>query len=175
MAPVQQAALEGLVGRPLLPGEITQIDQHIGIRNDVAIAGLLSVGRKKVITRTITERGVRAALPVAIGSRFIVAIKAMQTTEPAWLAPLLAAMQVPAEDRQAYYETLSCAYGWLAQEAGLDIGSGKARDMLDLIAAGDPSQAPAVSVIKALAEIDDPIPFSIVSDALNKVEGRMTL
>src|SRR5438874_5994248 len=49
MTPDQKAALEGLVGRSLTDEEVTNIQPLLDVRNDVAIAALLSVGKTKLV------------------------------------------------------------------------------------------------------------------------------
>lgn len=180
MTPAQQAALEALAGRALDTGELAPLDPLVAARNDVAIASALSAGRVRIAERRVSELGVRRALGVVDASRLLGILKASAaaadagTVEP-WLAAVLTGLGVQAGDHPAYQETVGSAWRWLTQPDGLDVGSAAARDMLDLIAAGNGAAAPACVAIKALAEQPDPIHVGAVSDALNVAEGRMTL
>lgn len=177
MTPAQQSALEALAGRTLTADELTEIDDLLPARNDVAIAAVLSAGRKVLVARTIDERGVRAALSIRQASQFLSLLKsaATVTTMPTWLTAMLVAMDIDAADHPAYFETLACAYPWLQQEAGIDLASPTTRSMLDMIASSDAvTYGGAVSILKALPERDDPIHYTAVSDALNIAENRDT-
>jgi hypothetical protein len=178
MTPAQQSALAGLVGRALTAGEVSAIEPHLSVRNDVAIASILSTGRAVLIPRTITARGVRAAVPIVAAVRFLQLLRDLEglAEAPAWLTAILTAMSVPEADRFAYLDTLGCAHAWLQQEAGIDLGSPTTRGMLDLLAASNPAlYGTTVVTLKSLAERPDPILFPQVSDVLNKAEGRVTL
>lgn len=175
MTPQQQSALEGLVGRALAPGEITQLDILLPQRNDVAIAALLSVGRVKLHPRMITERGVRGTLSVIAAANLITLLReaADPANPPTWLPAVLGAAGVPQAAHYAYIDSMACAYTWLRQDAGIDVGSPAARGMLDLIALSDSTKFGAsVTALKAIAEHPDPIEFNQVSDVLNVAEGR---
>jgi hypothetical protein len=175
MDSAQKAALEGLVNRSLTAQEIAEIDLMLPARNDVEITAILNVGRVRIEPRIITERGIRAALPVKDASRFMTMLKSLSEGPPAWLPSLLTAAGIPADEHADYAETLACAYSWLRQEAGLDIGVERTRSMMDLLAAAPDGHATAVTTIKSLAEVAEPLHYNQVSDALNIAEGRMTL
>jgi hypothetical protein len=172
----QQAALEGLIGRSLTADEVTGIVPHLAARNDVKIAAILSAGRIKLKPRTITERGVRnCGLGITQTSRFLRMLRELKASTPDWLGPLLTSVGVPDDQHADYADTLASAYDWLCQEAGIDIGTETARQMLDLLAHAPGDHTQIVGTIKALAEELDPINYNAVSDALNIAEGRMTL
>lgn len=180
MTPAQQSALEALAGRALEPGALATLDPLVAARNDVAIAAALSVGRVSVGERRVSELGVRKLLGVVPASRLLSLLRASAaaadagTIEP-WLATVLSGMGVAAEDHDAYQETIGSAWRWLTQPEGLDIGDAAARDMLDLVAAGNAALAASCVTLKAAAEQPDPIHFNRVSYALNIAEGRVTL
>ena len=178
MSPNEQTALEGLAGRALLVDEVAALGPLVQARNDVAIAELLSVARVAIQPRTITARGVRAALPIPTAVPFLALLREAATAAsvPQWMGDVLTAAGVPTDDHPAYLDTFACAYAWLQQEGGIDLGAATTRAMLDLIAASDPAKFGAtVTTLKALAEHPDPIPFDRVSAALNKAQGLMTL
>lgn len=177
MTPQQKTALEALAGRALTAPEEAQLDPLLAIRNDEAIAGLLSLKadgtpRTRVMPRHVTERGVRALTDVQPRSRFALLseLKAAATTTPAWFVPTLTALQIPAEDHDALADDLASAHGWLLDADGLDIGAAGARNMLDLIAEAVTAAAPACVAVKKLAEVPDPISTSAVSAVLNELE-----
>lgn len=173
--PTQKSALEVLVGHTLSADEVTQINVLLPLRNDVAIAALLSVNRKALATRTIDERGVRALLPVVQAAPFLGLLKSVATADtiPDWLSGVLAKMGVDVANHAAYFDTMACAHPWLQQEAGIDLGAKTTRDMLDLIAASDFSTyGQSVSTLKSQGQRDDPIHYTAVSDALNVAENR---
>jgi hypothetical protein len=132
-----------------------------------AIADALSVGRVRVVSRHITERGVRA-LPVLPRSRHALLQTLCDAAQaaPPWLVPTLTALGVPAEDHAAMADDLASAHGWLLNADGLDIGTAAARSMLDLIAATVPAATQACLAVKALAEEPDPITHTQVGAAL---------
>ena len=173
MTPAQQTALEALAGRAFDAGELATLTPLVAARNDVAIAATLSPLRDPVIAeRRVSELGVRRALGVVDASRLMGILKASAAAAEAgsvepWLAAVLTGLGVSAGDHPAYQETVGSAWRWLTQPEGLDVGSAAARDMLDLIAAGNADAAPACVAIKALAEEDAPVSVGEVSAALN--------
>jgi hypothetical protein len=172
MTLAQQSALEALAGRALTAAEVLQIDPLLAKRDDVGIAEVLSVGRKASVVRTIDERGVRAALPIVDAVAFLTLLRetAAASTMPTWLETMLVAMDVPAKQHLAYFDTLACAHGWLQKEAGLDLGAVTTRAMLDMIAASDPDRfGTSTAVLKAMGERDDPVHYTEVSNALNGI------
>lgn len=178
MTPEQQSALEGLVGRALTAAELVALQPLVDARNDVAIAEVLSVGRKTLFFRSITTLGVRAALPIVAGSKFLKLLRelATATAVPDWLAGVLTSLGIPDDEHPAYLDTIASAHAGLQRDPGVDLGSDTARGMLDIIAASDPpALGAAVVTLKALAERDDPFHFDQVSVVLNKAERRMTL
>jgi hypothetical protein len=177
MKPAEQSALQGLVESELSAEELLALEPLVEARNDVGIATLLSAGRTRLVPRLITARGVRGALTVPQASRFLALLKdaAGATDLPAWLDVALRMIGVPAEDHPAYLDMFACAHEWL-QGNGLDLGDPTTRAGLDIIAASDPAKFGAtVAILKAMAVVDDPIPFDHVSRALNKAQGLMTL
>ena len=179
MSPNEQTALEDVAGRALLVDEMAVLGPLVEVRNDVAIATLLSVGRTRLVSRTITARGVRGALSIPDAMRFLNLLRdtAESAGVPDWLINVLATTtEVAVADYPAYRDTFACAHDWLQQAAGLDLGDPTTRAGLDLIAASDQEKFGAtVATLKALAEHHDPIPFDRVSAALNKAQGLMTL
>lgn len=113
---------------------------------------------KRIESRFVTERGVRA-LAVLPRSRhaLLQTLKDAESAPPAWFVPVMTAAAVPVEDQPAYLDDISAAWRWLTQEGGIDIGSGAARAMLDMIAAGVPAAASACVAVKALAEAPAPV------------------
>lgn len=173
MLPAQQAALEAVAGRVLDAGDLAALDPLLNVRDDIAIAAHLSVGRVRVGEHRVSELGVRRCLGVVPASRLLKvlrdsAVAADSGAVEPWLVTTLTGMGVPASDHDAYQETVGSAWRWLTQAEGLDVGASAARDMLDLIAAGVPAVATACAAIKGLAVVDDPLSSAAVSAALNE-------
>jgi len=178
MTPAEQSALQGLVGRELTAEELAALPALVEIRNDVAIAALLSPGRKRIASRMITARGVRAALTVPEASRFLALLKATAgaTAVPEWLVNVLAnTTDVQVADYPAYLDMFACAHEWL-QGDGLDLGDPTTRAGLALIAESDRAMFDGiVDKLLALAEVADPIPLNSVSFALNIAAGHVDI
>lgn len=143
MTPAQQNALETLVNRQLTQNEIYSIDAVIDIRNDVAIAEILSVGRTKIQPR-----------PVGIGT-------------------ILAVMAPGGGDFLNTLETLGATDSnikWalkLIEKGEFDAGIEATRSQLSAYAQAIPELADGINTLLALAEVPDPIHYNSVSDALN--------
>jgi hypothetical protein len=182
MTPAQKAALEALAGRALSADQIAAINPLLPVRNDVAIAAALSVGRRALISHKVSARGIREALTVSQAGRLLRLFKSTAdayvtdpTIVPAWLTAVLDKANVPVDEHLDYFDMAACAHEWL-QGDGIDMGATKPRSFLDLIALSDPATfGTTVTTLKSLGECDDPIPFNKVSDVLNVAEGRATL
>jgi hypothetical protein len=91
-----------------------------------------------------------------LGSKFLrlltdLNVAAATDQVPAWLTVVLTALQVPSDDHIYYLETLGCGIDWLRSD-GLDLGDTAVRGLLDIIAGGNPSLAPATAILKGKAE-----------------------
>ena len=147
MTPQQQTALEALAGRALTTGEITTIDGYLPNRRDDQIAAMLSSGRVRV-QKTLGGIGtVLEALGPVDGAALLDQLEAQAATVPAvkWAFVLI-------------------------NRGELDFGSPATRAMIDQLL-----PAPVGAVLKAVAEVADPLTVGQVSDALNVAEGRLTL
>lgn len=151
MTPAQQTALEALVGRALTAVEVAAIDTQLPERNDVAIAAVLSADRVRVEPRR-----------VGIGT-------ILATMRPNGGAFLDALEQLAAADSNVKW-TLK-----LIEQSNFDIGLAATREELTAFAAEHPALAANIAALLAVAEVDDPIHYNAVSDALNVAEGRMVL
>lgn len=139
-----------------------------------SIAALISVGRTTFKPTMITERGVRASLGVSAASQLIRLLKECSENPavPDWLTTVLTAFSIPVQYHVDYAEALASAYGWLRQDAGIDIGSAATRGMLDIIAASNPSKYGAsVATLKSLASVPNPVTFREVGTALYNDDG----
>jgi hypothetical protein len=168
MTETQQQALEALAGRALTAGEVEQITPLVAAGSTQAIADILNEDRPpRIVSRLITRRGIRA-LPVLPRHRqaLLDTLEAASKAPPAWLAPTLAAVGVPEEDRAALTADLADAWFWLGTTDGLDAGAQGARSMLDVIAEAVSAAAPACAALKATAEVTDPITHTQVGAAL---------
>jgi hypothetical protein len=134
---------------------------------DAAVAQIISGKRTRLVSKTVTERGVRAAMSIMDGSLFIKTLRELSeaTTAPAWLTTVLTAMGVPGPAQWAYFETLQCGYPWLRAD-GLDVGEPTVRQLLDLLAAGVPSLGAATVQLKSLGVVPDPVTADQVSRAV---------
>ena len=151
MTPAQQAALDSVAGRPLTAQETVDIDALLPMRNDVAIAAILSVGR--VITR-----------PTPIGIGTVLAVMA-----PAGGDFLNALESMGAADSNVKWALK------MIEQGTFDVGHPVTRAQLVDFAGKAPAMSGAIAALLAVAEAPDPISFNTVSDALNIAEGRMTL
>lgn len=151
MTPAQKSALEGLVNRPLTEAEEGYIDSFLPARDDVSIAGVLSVGRTALRENKI---GIGTILAVMRpnGGAFLSGLKELAETDP------------------NVFWTLE-----LIKMGGLDVGMKETREELLKFAAARPDMAPAIEALLATAEVKDPIHYNAVSDALNVAEGRLRL
>jgi len=151
MTPAQQAALESVAGRPLTPQETIDIDALLPVRNDVAIAAILSVGR--VITQP-TPIGIGTALAVMApaGGDFLNALETMGAADAnvKWALKMI-------------------------EQGTFDVGHPVTRAQLQGFAAAVPATAAAIDALLAVAESPDPVRYSTVSAALNVAEGRAML
>ncbi len=151
MTPDQQTALESVVGRTLTTDEIAAIDALLPERNDVQIAAILSVGRTRVQSTPISI-GTVLAVMAPDGGNFLNALEALGATDAnvKWALKMI-------------------------EQATFDVGHPVSRAQLAAFAEAQPTLAPAVAALLAVAEQSDPIHYNAVSDALNIAEGRLTL
>lgn len=146
----------------------------LAARDCTELARIRSIGRVVRASKTLTERGVRAMVPIAAGSQFIRLLKEASETVgvPGWLAGVLGAMGVPADGHQDYADAIASAYGWLRQDSGIDISAAATRGMLDLIAASNPAKFGAtVALIKSLADQPHSYTAQEVAEAMFNPDG----
>lgn len=150
MTPTQQTALEGLAGRSLTAPELAQIDVLLPIRNDVAIAEILSLGRVKSEIVIIGSGTVLNTMER--GGEFLDLLTSLGAT-----------------DRNIYWSMD------LIKQGRLELGGTKVKAQLQQMATLKPDFAADIAALLALCEKPDPVHFNAVSDALNIAEGRNTL
>lgn len=151
MTPEQQSALAGVAGRALTEAELIALEPLVAARNDVAVAALLSVGRKRLHHK-----------PIGYGT-------ILEAAGDQGGALIDALTSLGAENRNVYW-------GMKPVERGeLDLGLLAVQAQLGQLAAILPQFADALHALQALGYAPDPIHFNTVSDALNVAEGRMTL
>jgi hypothetical protein len=156
----QQAALEALAGRALTQAEVEQITPLVAadVRNDSAVAAILSAGRTEVYSRMTSARGVAEFYPGGpIGAEIV-----LMKLEGARDAMLASADQ----EQQVFGSLLRRQLGFLAGE-GLDFGSAALRGMLDQFAALGILTADEVAGLKAIAVRPAPLDVRAVTLALN--------
>lgn len=167
MTPAHKTALEGLIARALTAPEVDAITPLLANpddRNDVAVAAVLSAGRVRLQSRMIGERGIMAALGTVEGEACLAAFEAF------------AATTLPAEHPlKAHHAGIKRMLSWLKTDAGLDIGTPQAGQLLGIMAQLGILEGAWVVTIMALAQVADPIAVADVSRALNAAEGRMQL
>lgn len=172
MTPQQKAALEVLLGGPMSPEQEAEVSPLVDARLDANVSEALSIGRTRIESVLITTRAVRAIEAVLPRARhaLLTVLRDAASTTPAWLDPTLTALGIPADDHPAIADDLASAWAALnsfTDGGGLDVGSGAARGMLDIIAAAVPASADACVAVKALAEISNPLSVQDVSKVLN--------
>jgi hypothetical protein len=128
--------------------------------NTQAIADLLSAGRKRVVARIVSSRGIAAEYAGGPVAAEVVLMK----LEGA--AAQLSASVVPEE--KVLGSLISRQLGFLGGE-GLDFGSPALRGMLDQFVSLNILTAEEVTNLKALALVDDPITHTQVGQALQGV------
>lgn len=153
---------------PYITPSEPKVSAEIARANDQAIADIISVGRWRRVSRMITERGIREALPIKDASVFLRTLRELSTaTEiPPDIATLLTAAGVDSADHWAYLETLKCGWGWLQTEEGLDIGSQRVIEMLQLIGGGIIETSPACIALSQLSLVEDRVTAADVSRAV---------
>ena len=122
--------------------------------NHQGIAGALSVGRTRVQSRIISERGVMshyAGGPLAADA-LLVKLEAFAASGAPGSGPVKRALK------------------FLGSEAGLDIGDPAMRSQLDALAAGGVITTAEADDLKALALVPDPIPHEAVTAAIRGAE-----
>lgn len=160
MNAAQQAALEALVGRPLLATEVDQVQAWVPARRDDLIAALLSVGRTELHSRMTSARGLAELYPGGPVGAEIVLMK---------LEGAAATMKASADAQQKVLGSLIARQlGFLAGD-GLDFGSKAFQGMLDQFVALGILLADEVAKLKSIAQRPAPLTTSQVSDALNSV------
>ena len=127
--------------------------QLVAVRNDTGIAEALSVGRTRLTTNVLTERGIVSALGPVAGAAFINALYAFAAAPAS--GPLA-----------AEHPGIKIMVAWLAP-AGLDVGDALTQQLLDALAATGVLASASVATIKQLAVLPDPISTNSVSEALN--------
>lgn len=148
----QLKALQGLVGRDLTSDEVAQLDPLVEMRNDMAIDDLLSVGR--------THYGI-----TQIGAGTIVAIMG----DPRSGEFLDAVENLGVTDRTVYW-------GFDPVRRGvLDLSVPAAVGLLITLQVKLPDYADDIAKLLAFGRVASPFGHAVISAALNKAEGRMTL
>lgn len=152
MTPAQQAALEACAGRPLVQADFDVLEPLLAIRNDVAIATHLSIGRKRLGDSMPIGVGTILGVMAPYGGDFLNTIEALGATDA------------------------NCKWTLhLIQIGTFDIALPITRVQLGFFAQSHPDLAAGLNALLALPERDDPIHYNEVSDRLNIAEGRLTL
>lgn len=131
----------------------------VAARNDTEVAAALSVGRTRLQSRLITERGVISALGSIEGEALLAGLEAFA-----------AATLPPEHPLAAHHAGIKRVIGWLRPPSeGVDIGDPLTQQLLGTMVALGVSgvTAPRVAALLALAATADPISVDAVSSALN--------
>lgn len=158
MTPAQQAALEGVVGRVLTPGEVEQLDQLLDPdnRNDVQIAEILSADRFAYRDTRKVAIGIIGAYPLG----------------PIAADEVLGKLEAHAAADLPLARLVGRALKALDAEPGLNLGDPATQAMLDALVPGVIT-ADEAAALKSISRSADPVDVSDVSRALNLAEGRM--
>jgi len=122
---------------------------------DKAIADIISVGRTRLRSRLITDRGVISALGTQAGDAFLTAIEAFAVADLAAEHPMKA-------DQAGIKRVLS----WLKSDAGIELGDPQTQFLLGVFAQLGIVTANSAAVIRALGTEPDPVSAAEVSRAL---------
>ena len=154
MDSIQKAALESLVDRSLTAQEVADIDQLLPVRNDVAIAAVLSDGRTRLQSHMIGIGTILACMKAEglAGGEFLDALKALGNT-----------------NRDVYWIMTNIERG------ALDMGESATQESVVELKPAFASWSAGLDRLLALGRVADPIHYNAVSDALNIAEGRLTL
>lgn len=152
MTPEQRSALEGLVGKPLTPDQLTRVEAYLPERNDVEIAKIISEGKVRIVSKRV---GVGTILEKfnGKGGEFLDALASIGQS-----------------NRDIH---------WLLESnikrGDFDVGVPASRVGMQNLALMLPEYAEGIGNLLAAAEEPELINFNKVSDVLNIAEGRMTL
>lgn len=141
---------------------------------DGLAAALNAEGLMTTRSVSITSRGIRAAMGVVDAVNFLSLLRSVSTaTElPAGILAVLRQMGVPESEDFAYLDTFASAHHWLGQEAGLDMGPQRTRDMMSVIAASDPAKyGRAVSILLDMVKVPLIVNRMQVNEAMFNDDG----
>lgn len=162
MTAAEIAALESLVGRPLVAAETEQIEAHVAgpdDRRDDLIAALLSLGRTEVRATRVSEAGLLERWPAG----------------PIAADAFLTKLETFAASGHAVAGVVRRALRFLALPEGLDLGAMATHTMIDALQSGGVITADEAADAKALSAHSAPITVDQVSRALNLAQGRMVI
>lgn len=122
---------------------------------DKAIADIISVGRTRLRSYFITDRGVISALGTQAGDAFLTAIESFAV---AALAP-----EHPMKADQAGIKRV---LAWLKSDDGIELGDPQTQFLLGVFAQLGIVDVGSAAIVKALGQEPDPVTASDVSRAL---------
>lgn len=156
MTPAQQTALEGVAGRPLTPQEISGVEGLLPIRNDVAIAALLSLGHPTKMVSLKVEDVFDALF--ATGDYMTLKTAQLQGN------PLAVMTFAVLDDAKRIGSGM------------VNLNAIPTAQMLTELQGAELLSATGYAALVALATVPgEAVNYNVVSDALNIAEGRMTL
>jgi hypothetical protein len=144
------------------------------VPNTQAIADALSLGRTRLTEKMISSRGVRVLLGPVNGSKFLrMLAETLGNATPSWLTMVLTSLGIPVDDHVYYADTFADGYRWLQTEDGLDIGNASVQELLDLMAAANPSLASAIMELKNSARVPEVVSEYDVRAAIYNDDGTL--
>lgn len=147
MTPAQQSTLEACARRPLVQADFDVLEPLLAVRNDVAIAAHLSVGRTRIVP-TQTGIGTILAVMAPDGGDFLNAIETIGATDS------------------------NCKWVLRLIEAGrLDLGNPVTRAQFQIFGMFHPSQVAPITALLAEGVVADPVDVGALSDAINTAGG----
>lgn len=165
MTPAQLTALEALAGRTLTQSEQDAITPLVASGSTQAIADILSVGRTRLVSGTITTRGAAAAFPALGGLPGSLAFEAAMLALETFAAANVDSADIATKLTARGVRRQLAGF----QELGLDFSVAALRGMLDQLAAASVLTTAQASGFKGLAPVvADPITHTQVGAALTE-------
>lgn len=146
MTPAEQSALEALAGRSLTVGDVAALDPLLADRNDVAIAAVLSVGRKR-LQHTAFGPGTIVVAFGGTGGHFLNELVELGKSDP-----------------DIYWGMNPI------QRGEFDLGVAASHALIDKLIVRMPAYAAELTAFKALGYAPDPLNYNAVSMVLNGIE-----
>lgn len=135
---------------PHIVPSVPKVDVAIAVAHDLAIADILSVGRTRIASRSLSERAILAEYPAG----------------PVAADAVLVKLETYASAGQPLSSVLNRALRLLRDPEGLDFGAAAVRSMLDALAAAGAITGDESAALQGLALTPDPVTAADVSRAV---------